>query len=148
MLIYTLYPAGFLLCPGRASEDPRQYTKRLDTEIGYFGHFRMQIYCQTSQRIYPEIHGIVFSLPIESIEYDSTGVSFGDYLETLNISILGAILDAIFIRTQYLTCWCIAQGPGQCNCTVHMTGDQSAGQLLSRLLNRDFKEPCSLVVLP
>ena len=91
------------------TEDPRQYTKRLDTEIGHFGHFRTQIYCRTSRGIYPEIHGIVFSLPIESIEDDSAGVSFGDYLETLNISILGAVLDAIFVRTQYLTCWCIAR---------------------------------------
>ena len=94
------------------NQDPGQYTKKLDTEIGHFGHFR-KIYCQTSWGIYPEIHGIVFSWPIESIEYDSAGVSFGDYLETLNISILGAVLDAIFVRTQYLSCWCIARGPAK-----------------------------------
>ena len=90
-------------------QDPGQYTKRLDTEIGHFGHFRKQICCRTNLGIYPEIHGIAFSLPLSMIAL----VSFGDYLETLNIS----VLDAIFVRTQYLT-YLLVYCPGS-SCGLH-----------------------------
>ena len=69
-------PSGFpKYFPLNGWRTPGNNTPR-DTEIGHFGHFRTQIYCRTSRGIHPEIHGIVFSLPIESTEYDrhSAGV--------------------------------------------------------------------------
>ena len=72
------YLASQLPAPGYCCEHhdvPCESTRKhhdVATQTGV----RTQIYCRTSRGIHPEIHGIVFSLPIESTEYDrhSAGV--------------------------------------------------------------------------